>query len=77
MSHVKTLQKTLQPSSTNEGDGISALCIAIQMIMTYCKRLKYTRNICLVTNGSGDFDPDEFDDIKSQIKAEGINLTVL
>lgn len=77
MPDLRTLQDTLAPSKTNKGDGISAICIAIQMIMTYCKKLKYTRNICLVTNGMGDFDTDEIDNITDQIKAEGINLTVL
>lgn len=77
MPNVRELQGTLKPSKTNKGDGISAICIAIEMIMTYCKKLKYTRNICLVTDGMGDFDTDEIDNIKDQIKAEGINLTVL
>lgn len=77
MSDVRELQDALKPSKTNKGDGISAICIAIHMIMTYCKKLKYTRNICLVTDGMGDFDTDEIDNIKGQIKAEGINLTVL
>lgn len=77
MPHIRELQDSLKPNKTNEGDGISALCIAIEMIMAYCKKLKYIRNICLITNGTGAFDTDEIDDIKGQIKAEGINLTVL
>lgn len=77
MPDVRELQSTLKPSKTNKGDGISAICIAIEMIMTYCKKLKYIRNICLVTDGMGDFDTDEIDSIKDQIKAEGINLTIL
>lgn len=77
MPDVRELQDILKPSKTNKGDGISAICIAIEMIVTYCKKLKYTRNICLVTDGTGDFDTDEIDSIKDKIKAEGINLTVL
>lgn len=77
MPQLRNLQSAAKPSNTNKGDGISALCIAIQMIMTYCKKLKYIRNICLVTNGTGEFDPDELEEIKHQIKSEGINLTVL
>lgn len=71
------MQEKLVPSRVDVGDGISALCIGIQLIMLHCKRLKFIRNICLVTNGRGSFDMDEVEQIKEQIKAEGINLTIL
>ena len=77
MPQLHALRENIKPSDTDDGDGISALVIAIQMIIKYCKRLKYTRNIYLVTNGTGIFDPEGTDEIVAQIKGEGINLTVL
>ncbi|KAH8153276.1 uncharacterized protein LAJ45_02863 [Morchella importuna] len=74
---LREMQEKLVPSRVDVGDGISALCIGIQLIMLHCKRLKFIRNICLVTNGRGSFDMDEVEQIKEQIKAEGINLTIL
>lgn len=77
MESMRDLKRDLVPSSTVQGDGISAICIAIDMIMRYCKKLKYIRNIVLVTDGRGSFDVDGVDDICRQIKEERINLTVM
>lgn len=77
MPQLRAVRESIQPSKTNQGDGISAIVIAIQMIVKYCKKLKYTRNIYLVTNGTGPFDPDGIAEIVAQIKNEGINLTIL
>lgn len=77
MPQLRALRENIQLSKTDFGDSISAVVIAIQMIIKYCKRLKYTRNIYLVTNGTGIFDTRGIEDIVTQIKAEGINLTIL
>jgi ATP-dependent DNA helicase 2 subunit 2 len=77
MPQVRELEKSLRPNSTDEGDGISAIIIAIQMIMTHCRKLKYKKNIVFVTNGTGDFDTDDIENIVNGIKDENINLTVL
>lgn len=47
------------------------------MITAHCKKLKYIKNIVLVTNGTGSFDPDGLSDIAAQLKAEKVNLTIL
>ncbi|KAF8418820.1 putative Ku family DNA helicase [Tirmania nivea] len=77
MPQLRAVRESIQPSETDQGDGISAIVIAIQMIAKYCKKLKYTRNIYLVTNGTGSFDPDGIEEIVAQINNEGINLTIL
>ncbi|KAL7274898.1 ATP-dependent DNA helicase yku80 [Rhizina undulata] len=77
MPQLRELKENLKPNKTDEGDCVSAIAIAIEMIMTYCKKLKYIRNICLVTNGTGNIDSEGLTDIADQIKAEGIKLTVL
>lgn len=77
MPQLRDLRENLVPNETDDGDGISALVIAIHMIIKYCKKLKYTRNIFLITNGTASFDDDGIDQIIAQINNEGIRLTVL
>lgn len=62
---------TLPPSA------ISALILAIQMIITKCKKLKYRRKIVLVTNGQGRMSNEGLDQIISKIKEDNIELVVL
>lgn len=56
---------------------ISSIVIAIQMIITYCKKLKYKRKIVLVTNGDGVMNSEGLDQIKEKIKEDNIELVVL
>ncbi|KAK6529171.1 ATP-dependent DNA helicase II subunit 2 [Arthrobotrys megalospora] len=77
MPQIRGLKKLLGPSRTDQGDGISALVVALDIIEKYCKKLKYIRNIVLLTNGTGTFDFDGVSDIVEQIKEHKINLTVL
>ena len=77
IGQVNTLRDRLVPSNTDQGDAISAIVVAIQMIAQKCKRLKYIRRIILVTNGRGELDPDQVSEISAKIKEEGIELFVL
>ncbi|KAF2101399.1 putative Ku family DNA helicase [Rhizodiscina lignyota] len=77
MSHIRDLKDVIKPSNTEEGDAISALIIAIQMMAKHCKHLKYEKHIYLVTNGRGAYDDDLSDDIIKKVKEDGIQLTVL
>ncbi|PUU80464.1 SPOC like C-terminal domain-containing protein [Tuber borchii] len=79
MDHVRDLKRALVPSRRKGkgGDGFSAICIAVDMIMKYCRRLKYIRNVVLVTDGRGEWDDEGCEEIVRQIQEEGINLTVL
>jgi ATP-dependent DNA helicase 2 subunit 2 len=56
---------------------LSSLVVAIQMISTYCKKLKYKREIVLVTNGTGLINSEDLEPIKDKIKEDNIKLTVL
>ncbi|EHK41263.1 hypothetical protein TRIATDRAFT_295201 [Trichoderma atroviride IMI 206040] len=61
MSGLKTLQPKIQPSKTTEGDAISAIVIAVDMIDTFTKKNKWKRQICLVTDVLGvDFDAPDY-----------------
>ncbi|MCJ1355467.1 MAG: ATP-dependent DNA helicase II subunit 2 [Icmadophila ericetorum] len=74
---LRRIQQHIKPSKTNNGDAISAIVIAIQMIAAYCKKLKYRRKIVLVTNGHGTLDGDESDSITKKIKEDGIELVII
>ena len=82
MSHLKELQRDIQPSQTESGDAISAIVVAIDMIekATTLKtgRLgKYKRKIVLLTDGQGPMDSDGLDDIARRIKEIEIELVVV
>ena len=76
---LKQLREKIEVSGTDEGDAISAIVIAIQMITKYTKKLKYRRKIVLVTDGRGslDADPDGIEEISKKIKADDMELVIL
>ncbi|THX20790.1 putative Ku family DNA helicase [Aureobasidium pullulans] len=77
MPDIRRLKQQLVPSSTDVGDAISALVVAIHMIETVTRKLAYTRKIVLVTNGNGSIDTDGLDLITSKCKEDGIELVIL
>ncbi|KAI4217892.1 MAG: hypothetical protein LQ349_008968 [Xanthoria aureola] len=76
---LKELHSKIVLSSTDRGDAISAIVIAIQMIIKYCKKLKYKRKIVLVTDGRGplDADPDSVQEITNKIKQDNMELVIV
>ena len=56
---------------------ISAIVVAIQMIVKYTKKLKYLRKIVLVTDGRGFADADGLTEIARKSKEEGIEIVIL
>ncbi|MCJ1284175.1 ATP-dependent DNA helicase II subunit 2 [Xylographa opegraphella] len=74
---LQRLRSLIRVSKTNDGDAISAIVLAIEAITKYCKKLKYRRNIVLVTNGHGSMDTDDLSEITSKIKEDNIELTIL
>ncbi|KAI4262846.1 MAG: hypothetical protein L6R42_001980 [Xanthoria sp. 1 TBL-2021] len=76
---LKQLRSKIVPSSTDKGDAISAIVIAIQMITKYCKKLKYKRKLVLVTDGRGplDADPDSVKEITNKIKQDNMELVIV
>ena len=77
MPDLRALEAALHTSTTNQGDGISAVIVAVEMIKAHCRKLKYTRSIVLVTNGTGSFDTSDAASIVDEMKTHGIDLTVL
>ncbi|KAL2816787.1 SPOC like C-terminal domain-containing protein [Aspergillus cavernicola] len=77
MSDLRQLGEQIKPSNTDKGDAISGLIMAIQMIITHCKKLKWKRKIVLITNGLGQMSSENLDDIVSKIKEDNIELVIL
>ena len=77
MPDIRSLSEAIKPSRTNDGDAISAIIVAIQMITQFCGTKKFKKNIILVTNGDGSVDGESMDKIASKIKEEGIHLIIL
>ncbi|KAH7328574.1 putative Ku family DNA helicase [Stachybotrys elegans] len=77
MSSLRSLQTLIVPSSTESGDAVSAIVVAVDMIDTFTKKLKYIRKIILVTDGQGAIDADDIPDIAKKMNDSKIQLTVL
>lgn len=74
---MKKLQGKIKPSKTEEGDAISAVIIAVDMMEKFTRKLKYVRKIVLVTNGLGAMDADDLEETVQRIKDDGIQLVVM
>lgn len=82
MPQLKQLQDSIKVNKTEIGDAISAIIIAIEMIMTFTRNakgepLKYARKIVLMTNGRGPMDPDDVDEVAKKLNDDGIDLVVV
>ncbi|KAG6038530.1 hypothetical protein E4U41_004123 [Claviceps citrina] len=77
MSGLRALQSAIRPSQTMAGDAISAIVVAIDMIDTFTKKLKWIRKIVLVTDGRGELDADDIGDIAQKMNDSNIQLTIL
>jgi ATP-dependent DNA helicase 2 subunit 2 len=82
MPQLKQLQETIEVSKTEVGDDVSAIIIAIEMIMTFTRNtkgepLKYARKIVLMTNGRGPIDADDINEVSKKLNDDGIDLVVV
>lgn len=77
LTSMRELKEEIKPSGTENGDAVSAVVIAVDMIQTFTKKLKYKRRVYLITDGLGPIDADDVDDIAKKINSDGIELIVL
>ncbi|KAJ3486385.1 hypothetical protein NLG97_g6627 [Lecanicillium saksenae] len=77
MTSLKTLQSSIKPSKTFLGDAISAIVVAVDMIDTFTKKLKWNRKIVMITDAQSAIDPDDIGDIAHKMNDSNISLTVL
>jgi ATP-dependent DNA helicase 2 subunit 2 len=86
MPQIKSIQKLCVPHRSNNGDGtppsslltaaLSALIVGLDLIMKYCKNLKYIKNLIILTDGQGGVDWSQSDDIAQQINEQNIKLLI-
>jgi ATP-dependent DNA helicase 2 subunit 2 len=82
MPQLKQLQETIKVNKTEIGDAVSAIIIAIEMIMAFTKNakgepLKYARKIILMTNGRGPMDADDIDEVAKKLNDDRIELVIV
>ncbi|KAF1842883.1 SPOC domain-like protein [Cucurbitaria berberidis CBS 394.84] len=73
LGDIRDLQEHLKPSRTDDGDLVSALAVAVHMIDSATKGakgnpLKYDRRVIIVTDGRGDMDTGDLEQIAMKIK---------
>ena len=76
---LQRLPEQLKVSNTSESrrDVLSAIILAVDMIMQHCKQLKYKKRLVVCTNGLGLLDPDQLQEVAQQIKENDIQLVIL
>ncbi|EMR68368.1 hypothetical protein MGN70_010981 [Eutypa lata] len=77
MNSLTNLREVVKPSNTSSGDCVSAIVLAVTMIESLTKKLKYKRQITLITSGEAPIDREGLDDIVAKIKSSNIKLDVL
>ncbi|GKT88345.1 ku family DNA-binding protein [Colletotrichum tofieldiae] len=77
MTSLRELKEVVKPSDTETGDAVSAVVLAVDMIETFTKKLKYKRRVYLITDGLAPIDGDDVDSIAKKINHDGIELIVL
>lgn len=77
LPQLNTLREALSPSTTIDGDAMSAVVVAGEMMAEFTKTNKWSRKIYLITDGQGAMDEDDVEDIAERLNRIGIELTVL
>lgn len=77
LPQLNALREVLLPSDTIEGDAMSAILVAAEMMVAFTKTNKWARRIYLITDGQGPMDEDDVEEIAGRVNDIGIELTVL
>lgn len=82
LPEIKGLRNKLKPSNTQNGDAMSAIVLASELVNDFTSNkkgepLKFRREVYLVTDGMGGIDEDDIDEIASRLNEIGIKLTVV
>ncbi|KAL5604528.1 uncharacterized protein BROUX77_004714 [Berkeleyomyces rouxiae] len=77
LGDLRSLRQIVRPSRQFMGDAISALIIATAMMNEFTRKLKYKRQIVLVTDGRAPMDDGDVSALSKQLRDCGIKLTIL
>lgn len=74
---LKKLRDVLKPSNTGDGDAMSAVLVAAELMVKFTKANKWSRKVYLITDGQGAMDEGDVEEIAGRVNDIGIELTVL
>lgn len=77
LSEFRDIRDRVRVSTTNKGDVISSIVIAVQMIEDFAKKLKFQRKIVILTDARGFMDGDDLDEISKKLNQENIELVIV
>ncbi|KAF3769998.1 hypothetical protein M406DRAFT_86806 [Cryphonectria parasitica EP155] len=77
LQDMQQLKTHIKPSQTVNGDAMSAVVVASEMIVAFTKQNKWDRKVYLVTDGMGAIDDDGIDDIANRLNDIGIAFTIM
>lgn len=77
LPELNRLRDVLRPSNTIEGDAMSAVIVAAEMMAKFTKTNKWSRRIYLITDGQGPIDEDDVEEISGRLNELCVELTVL
>nr|ABW87766.1 ATP-dependent DNA helicase II [Cryphonectria parasitica] len=77
LQDMQQLKTHIKPSQTVNGDAMSAVVVASEMIVAFTKQNKWDRKVYLVTDGMGAIDDDGIDDIANRLNDIGIAFTII
>ncbi|OZJ05657.1 hypothetical protein BZG36_01514 [Bifiguratus adelaidae] len=69
--------KAVKTSTDVQADLLDALIVSLDMITTYCKKLKYIKRIILFTDGESDVNKEDVETIQEQFISQEITLTIV
>ncbi|CAG8663340.1 12940_t:CDS:10, partial [Acaulospora morrowiae] len=73
---LRTVNEEL-PHGNQESDALDAISLAVEMINTHCRTLKYTKKIYLLTDGESPIDRSNREKIVEQANSSNVELNIL
>ncbi len=77
LTSLRELRASIEPSQTSDGDAISAVVVALDMIERFTKKLKYNRRIILVTNAESPIDDELSEEVAKRLNDSNVELVVM
>ncbi|PSS03796.1 ATP-dependent DNA helicase II [Coniella lustricola] len=74
---IQQLRSKIRPSQSINGDALSSVVVASEMIVAFTKRNKWDRRIYLITDGTGAIYDAGLADIAARLNDIGISLTII
>ncbi|KAG0270161.1 ATP-dependent DNA helicase II subunit 2 [Actinomortierella ambigua] len=73
---MKGIQNDVKLGSTM-GDCLDGLIVAMDMMVKFCRKLKYEKKIIILTDASAPISPEGIDVVKDNLRSENIQLNVI